>query len=175
MQRSLRSHLLAWAGDCTEWLHVLHGHLRAHRLLSRCAQVGAEVRLRMPVVVYAPERMRLGSQVDIGENVVLRASGGLVIGSRVLIAAGAMIVTTGHPLVPPRWNRSIEQPISIGDDVWIGAGALVLPGVTIGDGVVVAAGAVVSRDVPPFSVVAGVPAVVLKTIEPGARSACGEL
>jgi galactoside O-acetyltransferase len=90
----------------------------------------------------------------------------LTIGDRVLIAAGAAVVTTGHPVAPPRWNRTIEAPIVIQDDVWIGAGAIVLPGVTVGTGSVIAAGAVVSHDVPPMTVVGGVPARIIKNIAP---------
>ncbi len=143
----------------------LAGLLRARYQLSRCAEAGAEVRLRMPVIIYHPESLRLGTKIDIGENVVLRAGGGLTIGDRVLIAAGAAIVTVGHPIALPRWNKNTTAPVRIGDDVWIGVNAVVLPGVTIGNGAVVAAGAVVTEDVPPFSVVGGVPARVISTIE----------
>lgn len=134
---------------------------RAQALLRRCASVGSQVRLRMPVVIYDPERLSLGSQVDVGEFVVLRASGGLSIGDRVLIAAHALLTTRGHPRDLPRWGRVEDAPIRLEDDVWIGAGAIVLPGVTIGRGSIVAAGAVVAADVPAGSVVAGVPARVI--------------
>lgn len=138
---------------------------RARHLLSRCPEAGENVRLRMPVVIYHPERLRLGTLIDIGENAILRAGGGLTIGSRVLIAAGAAIVTVGHPIALPRWNVNTMAPVHIGDDVWIGVNAVVLPGVTVGNGAVVAAGAVVTEDVPPFTVVGGVPARVISAIE----------
>lgn len=131
---------------------------RARTLLARCARAGEGSRLRMPVVVYAPERLELGAGVDVGEFVVLRANGGLRIGDRVLIAAGAVLTTRGHPLDLPRHGLTLDAPIVVEDDVWIGAGAIVLPGVTVGRGAVVAAGAVVTRDVEPMTVVAGVPA-----------------
>ncbi len=134
---------------------------RGLALLRRCAAVGSQVRLRMPVVIYHPEGLRLGSQVDVGEFVVLRASGGLTIGDRVLIAAHAVLTTRGHPRDLPRWGRVEDAPIRVEDDVWIGAGAIVLPGVTIGRGSIVAAGAVVTADVLAGSVVAGVPARVV--------------
>jgi galactoside O-acetyltransferase len=134
-------------------------------ILDRCASVGARVRLRMPVVVYAPESMTLGSDVDVGEFVVLRASGGLSIGDRVLIAAHAVVTTRGHPEMPPRYGQVVDAPITIEDDVWIGAGAIVLPGVTVGHGAIVAAGAVVTKSVDPLTVVGGVPAQVIRTIE----------
>jgi galactoside O-acetyltransferase len=133
--------------------------------LDGCASVGQNVRVRQPVVIYDAGALRLGSEIDVGEFVVLRASGGLTIGDRVLIAAHAVITTRGHPEAPPRFNRVVDAPVTIEDDVWIGAGAVVLPGVTVGRGSIVAAGAVVTADVPPLTVVAGVPARTLRTIE----------
>ena len=121
--------------------------------------------MRPHAVIYAPEELELGDQVDIGEFVVLRASGGLRIGSRVLIAAHAVVTTRGHPEQPPRYAKVVDAPVTIEDDVWIGAGAIVLPGVTVGRGSIVAAGAVVTRSVDPYTVVAGVPAVPIRGIE----------
>lgn len=134
--------------------------------MERCSAVGISVRLRMPLVIYQPESVRLGNRVDVGENVIIRGGGGVSVGNDVLIAAGASIVSQGHPIVPPRWGRNLSKPITIGNEVWIGAHAVVLPGVTIGDGAVVGAGAVVSRDVAPYTVVAGVPARVIRSIGP---------
>jgi len=138
------------------WLRRLEA-FRAQAILVRCSRVGEDVRLRMPVVVYSPENLTIGSQVDIGEFVVLRANGGMRIGDRVLIAAHATLTTRGHPIVPPRYGHTVDAPIVIEDDVWVGAAAVVLPGVTIGRGSIVGAGAVVTKDVPPDTVVGGVP------------------
>jgi acetyltransferase-like isoleucine patch superfamily enzyme len=129
----------------------------ASRLVARCKRAG-NVRLRMPVVIYAPERLELGDQVDIGEFTHIRANGGVRIGSRVLLAAHVVIASRAHPTELPRWGITKDAPIVIGDDVWIGASAVVLPGVTIGEGAIVAAGAVVTHSVDPFTIVAGVPA-----------------
>jgi acetyltransferase-like isoleucine patch superfamily enzyme len=133
----------------------------ADQLLLRCAAVGQRVRLRMPLTIYQPEQLRLGDQVEIGEYVHIRAAAGLTIGSRVLIATHAVLTTRGHPRALPRFGVVEDAPIAIGDDVWIGAGAIVLPGVTIGSGAIVAAGAVVTRSVEAMTIVAGVPAVVI--------------
>lgn len=157
-----RARLLAVLGDGADD-EALYGR-RSAKILRACAGVGSDVRLRMPVVVYYPEGLTIGDQVDIGEFCVLRASGGLTIGSRVLIAAGAVLTTRGHPEAPPRYGEVIDAPIVVGDDVWIGAGAVVLPGVTIGQGAIVAAGAVVVGAVDPMTIVGGVPARVIRRI-----------
>ena len=134
------------------------------RILSRCAGAGSGVRLRRPVVIYHPEGLRLGHQVDVGEFTHIRASGGVTIGDRVLIASHVVITSRAHPIELPRFGVTKDAPIRIEDDVWIGAGAIVLPGVTVGAGAVIAAGAVVTHDVPPRTVVAGVPARTVREI-----------
>ena len=78
-------------------------------------------------------------------------------GNRVLVAAHATLTTRGHPILPPRYGRTVDGPIVLEDDVWVGAAAVVLPGVTIGRGSIVGAGAVVTRDVPANTIVGGVP------------------
>jgi maltose O-acetyltransferase len=89
------------------------------------------------------------------------------IGNHVMIGPNVLISTVGHPLRPSgrRQHLGIAKPVTIGDDVWIGGNAVILPGVTIGSNCVIGAGAVVTKDVPSNSVVAGVPAKVIKTIE----------
>ena len=116
------------------------------------------------MVIYEPEKLECGDQVDVGEFTHIRANGGIRIGSRVLIAANVTITTRQHPVALPRWGITSDAPIVIEDDVWIGAGAIVLPGVTIGRGAVIAAGAVVTADVPPFTVAGGVPARTIKQV-----------
>ena len=145
------------------WLLDRVHRYQAEAALRQSTRHG-NVRLRMPVVMYAPERIEFGDQVDIGEFTHIRANGGLRIGSRVLIAAHVTITTREHTVALPRWGKTTDAPIAIEDDVWIGAGAIVLPGVTIGRGSVVAAGAVVAADVPPFTVVGGVPAKTIKQV-----------
>lgn len=148
-------------------------HLDRYRgkvLLKRCSSAGTSVRFRMPLVIYQPESISFGSRVDVGENVVIRGGGGISMGDDVLIAAGAAILSQGHPIEPPRWGRVVSGSIRIGNEVWIGTNAVVLPGVTIGNGAIVAAGAVVSRDVPPYSIVAGVPAKVIRNIATPSKS-----
>lgn len=104
---------------------------------------------------------RIGAGTWVGAFTVLDGSGGLTIGEGCDISTGAQVYThsSARRCVSAGAFREVERaPVRIGDHVFIGAGAVVTMGVTIGDHSVVAAGAVVTHDVPPFTVVAGVPA-----------------
>jgi acetyltransferase-like isoleucine patch superfamily enzyme len=112
--------------------------------------------------------IRIGRDSLIGEFNILRGQGGIVIGDRVYTSPLVQLAAVNHVFADPT-RPFVEQGITaqgitVEDDVWIGAGAIITDGVRIGQGAVVAAGAVVTRDVPPHTVVAGVPARVVKTI-----------
>ena len=102
--------------------------LRSASASRAAARASGSVRLRMPVVIYAPEQLELGDQVDIGEFTHIRANGGVRIGSRVLIAATRDDHQPRAPVALPRCGVTADAPIVIEDDVWIGAGAIVLAG-----------------------------------------------
>lgn len=109
--------------------------------------------------------IRVGRNVFINQACMLNDIGGIEIGDDVMIGPRVSLLTTGHPLDPGRRRRQIvAAPIAIERNVWLGAGATVLQGVTVGSDAVIAAGAVVTRDVPPRTLVAGVPAQVLREI-----------
>jgi len=109
--------------------------------------------------------IRVGRNVFINQACMLNDIGGIEIGDDVMIGPRVSLLTTGHPLDPGRRRRQIvAAPIAIERNVWLGAGATVLQGVTVGTDAVVAAGAIVTRDVPPRTLVAGVPARVLREI-----------
>lgn len=84
-----------------------------------------------------------------------------------LIGPNVSIYTACHPLDPVERNKWVEwaEPVTIGDNVWIGGSVTILPGVTIGDNVVIGAGSVVTRDIPSHTVVAGNPARVIKRLD----------
>ena len=89
---------------------------------------------------------------------------GITIGNGSLIGHHVVLATLNHDLDADRRQDLLPKPIHIGERVWIGSGAVILAGVTIGEGAVVAAGAVVTKDVPAYTVVGGVPAKVIKKI-----------
>lgn len=105
-----------------------------------------------------------GQRVFVNAGCKFQDQGGIVIGNDVLIGHNAVLATLNHGLDPAQRGDLLPAPIHIGDRVWIGANATILPGVTIGHGAIVAAGAVVTRDVPPLAVVGGIPARTLKTV-----------
>ena len=112
--------------------------------------------------------IRIGQKSLIGEYNVLRGQGGITIGDRVYFAPLVQLLAVNHVYADPT-RPMVEQGITaegitIEDDVWIGAGAIVTDGVRIGRGAVVAAGAVVTQDVAPHTVVGGTPARLLKEI-----------
>ena len=110
--------------------------------------------------------IRIGRNVFINQNCTIYDLGGVEIGDDVLIGPNVSIITSGHPLEPSQRRAGVTaSPIAIGRNVWIAAGATVIGGVTIGENSVVAAGAVVTRDVPPNTLVAGVPAKVVRALE----------
>ncbi|MCX6050768.1 MAG: acyltransferase [Chloroflexi bacterium] len=113
--------------------------------------------------------IRIGANSLIGELNVLRGQGGITIGNRVYTAPLVQMLAVNHvysdPTRPIIDQGITAEGITIEDDVWIGAGAVITDGVRIGQGAVVAAGAVVTKDVPPYTVVGGVPARVIKKID----------
>ena len=111
------------------------------------------------------KNIKLGKGVFINEGCCFQDQGGIEIGDSALIGQQVVIATLNHDLNPEKRKNMLPAPVKIGNNVWIGAHATILAGVTIGDNAVVAAGAVVTKDVPANSVVGGVPAKIIKTID----------
>ena len=107
----------------------------------------------------------VGRAVFIGYECAFTGHAAINIADEVMIAHKVNLVTAGHPVEPDKRRAYITaEPITIDTNVWIGAAATILPGVTIGADSVVAAGAVVTHDVPPATLVAGVPATVVRKL-----------
>jgi acetyltransferase-like isoleucine patch superfamily enzyme len=113
--------------------------------------------------------IKIGQDSLVGEYSVIRGQGGVVIGNRVYTSPFTQIIAVNHVFSDPNKpfvDQGITaQGIHIEDDVWIGASAIITDGVRIGKGAVVAAGAVVTSDVPPHTVVGGVPAKIIREIK----------
>lgn len=106
---------------------------------------------------FDPSNIVIGKDTIIGDHVFLDGRAPLIIGDHVAIASSVMIYNSEHDLESFEFNARTE-PVEIGDYVFIGPRVVILPGVKIGKGAVVAAGAVVTKDVPDFTIVGGVPA-----------------
>ena len=119
-----------------------------------------------PFYTAGGRRIRVGHKVFINQCCTIYDLGGVQIGDLVMIGPNVNLITTGHAMAPSQRRKTIEsRPIVIGRNVWIAAGATILGGVTVGDNAVVGADAVVTRDVPPNTFVAGVPARVVRQLE----------
>ena len=126
--------------------------------------VDKSFRLFPPFYTNCGKNTTVGKRVFINSGCRFQDQGGITIGDDVLLGHNVVLATLNHDPVVARRASMLPAPIVIGDKVWIGANATVLPGVTIGKGAIVAAGAVVHRDVPPFTVVGGVPARILREL-----------
>ena len=121
--------------------------------------------------LFPPFTTDCGKNITIGKHVFMNSGcrfqdqGGISIGDDALIGHNVVMATLNHALAPEKRSTTIPAPIVIGNNVWIGANATILGGVTIGDNAVIAAGAVVTKDVPANTVVGGIPARIIKNID----------
>lgn len=123
------------------------------------------VEIRLPFLTDYGRHLCLGKHVFINSNVQFTDLGGISLADNVLIGPGAMLITVNHQLDPANRRSLDTASIRVDSNAWIGARSVILPGVTVGRNAVVAAGAVVTKSVPNNTVVAGVPAKVIKVIE----------
>jgi acetyltransferase-like isoleucine patch superfamily enzyme len=154
--RKIRSHLggavfnLAVTG--VPFHAIRQGFLRAAGM-----KIGRKVAILRGTLVIRPDRIRVGDHCIIGFQCFLGGEAGIDIGSNVNIASFSVLLGGYHDINSPTFD-SVLRPTIVEDYAWIATRAVVLSGVRIGRGAVVAAGAVVTRNVPPYQVVAGVPA-----------------
>ncbi len=174
--------------------NIVHGGSEAHLFMHGVSQEALKITAELNGSYHEPAELRAlfskligkpvdpsfglfppfytdcGKNITIGKNVFINMGckfqdqGGIYIGDGVLIGHNVVLATLNHAKSPADRSSMIPAPIHIGDRVWIGSNATILPGVTIGDGAIVAAGAVVSHDVPENTIVAGVPAAIIREI-----------
>ena len=147
-----------------------------------CISIGLGSRLHHHVTITAwshhytgdaDAELTIGEGADIGEYTHITARGHMRIGKYLLTGRWVTITDNSHGdtdkesiMEPPAWRRLCSKgDVTIGDNVWIGDKATILPGVTIGDGAIIAANAVVTKDVPAYCLVAGCPAKIIKRLE----------
>jgi maltose O-acetyltransferase len=143
--------------------------IRQARWKARLADLGEGTVIYPSVVIHNPLQVRVGARCAIAEFVHMWGGGGrapgIAIGDDVIIASHAVITSLTHDKAADCFRQTtLRAPVVIEDNVWIGSGAIILPGVTIGRGSVIGASAVVTKDVPERSVVVGVPARVVEKL-----------
>jgi acetyltransferase-like isoleucine patch superfamily enzyme len=130
-------------------------------ILRACgARIGRKVRLYHGFEVRKPRNLQISDGSIIGTGAILDARAGLFIGKNVNFSSEVAIWTAQHDPQSSSFDAKV-LPVRIEDNVWISFRAVVLPGVTVAEGAVVAAGAIVTKDVPAYSIVAGIPARVI--------------
>jgi len=164
--------------DPRAWLHLLklvNYHNYSHVTPKRKISLGSNSGISPDVNFSNENNITLGDRVSIGSRCFLwagPANGRIILGDDVLFGPEVLVTAANYRFndgAPVTEQPMDEADVLIGNDVWIGARAIILPGVTISGGAIVAAGAVVSRDVAPFAIVAGNPASQIgqRTIEAG--------
>ena len=141
--------------------------LRRRLLEQLLGAVGEDTEIRPPLYVDYGSRIRIGARCFANFGLVALDVAAITIGDDVQIGPNVQLLTPTHPVEPgPRREKwEAARPITIGDNVWLGGGVIVLPGVTIGADTVVGAGSVVPRDLPAGVVAVGNPARVVRTLE----------
>ncbi len=129
--------------------------------ISELIQIVRKIHIKMAIV--KPGNIHIGERVSIGRNVIFAADSPIFIGNDVMIANRVVINTATHDYHNhPLWCERVSRPIQIGNHVWIGTGAIILPGVKIHDYAVIGAGSVVTAHVPEKAIVGGNPARILQ-------------
>ena len=146
-----------------------HVEERAQMLPAMFAEIGDGCYIEPPLRAnWGGRHVHFGAHVYANFNLTLVDDTHIYVGDCTMFAPNVTVATAAHPLDPLLREKGLQynKPVRIGRNCWIGAGAIILPGVTIGDNTVVGAGSVVTRDLPSNVVAVGNPCRVIKTIEP---------
>lgn len=143
-----------------------HSSTQVRTLFSRLtgADVPESFWLLPPFYTDFGKNIRVGENVFINHSCEFMDRGGITIANGVLFGPKVNLITIGHPINPVNRRSTVCAPIIIEENAWIGVGASIMPGITVGKNAIVSAGAVVTKNVPPKSIVAGVPAKVIKML-----------
>jgi acetyltransferase-like isoleucine patch superfamily enzyme len=142
--------------------------LRKCYLLLCGAKIGEKTRIDMNVIIQDPYKLKIGNHTHINRQCTMDSRGHITIGNNVSISQRVGIITGSHNLDSSDFDY-LKRPVVVEDYAWIGFGAIILGGATIHEGAVVCAGAVVTKDVDPYTVVAGVPAKKIRERARGLR------
>lgn len=140
-----------------------------HQVRERLSEITGKP-IDSSTVIFVPFYTNFGRHIRLGKNIFINHActfldlGGITVDDDVQIGPKVNIITENHPVDPQQRKHLDLKSVHIKRNVWIGAGATILPGVTVGENAIVAAGAVVNKDVPANAIVGGVPARLLKTI-----------
>ena len=146
--------------------YAMFNYVKAQFLRLRGAKVGKNVIFYPGVWIESGRNLIVGDNVDFALDVFVGSDGGVTIGDRTLIGYRTQILSRNHE-IPNKLGRifdggKVPRPVIIHNDVWTGANCIILPGVTVGEGSVVGAGSIVTKNVGPFSIVAGNPAKLIR-------------
>lgn len=163
MVNQFKKNIYSWLNS-KEWIFIAllkripSRRIRMALLRYKGAKIAKDVAMFASIEIRNPKGLVIGNGCSIGPKVLLDARKGLRIGKSVTIAYDAIIWTLHHDMNASDF-RTIGAKTTIDDYVWICSRSIILPGVHIGEGAVVASGAVVTKDVPPYTVVGGIPAI----------------
>lgn len=153
---------------CHRYNALLPSQIAEREALLRglLGKTGERFLIEQPFWCDCGDKIELGEDFYSNHNLHIIDAAKVTFGKHVFIASNCGFYTAGHPLSPGQRNQGLEyaRPITVGDNVWIGAHTVVLPGVTIGDNTVIGAGSVVCKDIPSGVVAAGNPCRVLRAL-----------
>jgi acetyltransferase-like isoleucine patch superfamily enzyme len=154
-------------------LVIEYQKIKIYKLKSRLQFCGKNVYISSQSVIWSESCLSIEDDVCIHAFTHIFAGGGLSIGKGTMISSNCSITTVTHTVDSLKRTQGVYESVDIGQNVWIGTGAVILPGVSIGNYSVIGAGAVVTKDIPPMQVVVGNPAKFLKNVELDRHTSAG--